>query len=137
MSQSALPSIVHVSVGTNDVDTALAFYDSVLATIGLSQQVLMEGIGAAYGRSAAEFWVHLPLDEAPATVGNGVHVAFSAHSHAEVDAFYHAALAAGAADEGAAGLRPEYGPQYYACFVRDPDGNKIEAVCMGSASEQA
>ncbi len=130
MNLKPLPSIAHVSLGTNQVDRALAFYDAVLPTLGLSQKVLMPDVGAAYGRLEAEFWVHLPLDERPATIGNGVHVAFRAHNPAEVDAFYRAALDAGASDDGAPGGRSDYGPQYYGCFVRDPDGNKIEAMCL-------
>ena len=62
------------------------------------------------------------------TTGNGVHVAFLTWSREEVDAFYAAAMEAGATDDGPPGLRPQYNPGYYACFVRDPDGNKIEAM---------
>lgn len=133
MSQERLPAIAHVSLGTNDIDAALAFYDRVLATIGLTRLVDMPDIGAAYGRGEPEFWVHLPADEQSATTGNGVHVAFRAREVAEVDAFHRTALDAGGADDGSPGLRPHYGPHYYGCFVRDPDGNKIEAICRLTA----
>ncbi len=69
-----------------------------------------------------------PIDGAPATVGNGTHLAFFATSREAVDAFHAAALEAGATDDGAPGPRPEYGAPYYGCFVRDPDGHKIEAT---------
>jgi len=70
-----------------------------------------------------------PLDGAAAGAGNGVTVAFAAPTRAAVDAFHAAALAAGASDEGAPGLRPHYHPNYYGAYVRDPDGNKLCAVC--------
>jgi catechol 2,3-dioxygenase-like lactoylglutathione lyase family enzyme len=122
------PSILsHVSIGTNDFARAVAFYDRVLPALGCAR--VMEHPGAvAYGRAYPEFWVQVPLDGAPASVGNGTHVGFVAASRAQVDAFHAAALAAGAADEGAPGPRPDYGAPYYGCFVRDPDGHKIEAA---------
>jgi len=82
----------------------------------------------AYGKVFPEFWVNTPYDEKRATVGNGCHVAFFATSKAEVDAFHAAALKAGATDDGAPGPRAEYGPQFYGAYVRDLDGNKIEAT---------
>lgn len=72
--------------------------------------------------------IQAPCDGKPAETANGVHVAFYAATTDEVDAFYRAALAAGAKDEGAPGKRPHYGEQYYGCFVRDLDGHKIEAM---------
>jgi catechol 2,3-dioxygenase-like lactoylglutathione lyase family enzyme len=70
-----------------------------------------------------------PYNGETATVGNGVHVAFKADNRAAVDAFHAAALAAGGTDEGAPGLRPHYHEHYYGAYVRDPDGNKLQAVC--------
>ncbi|MGE0725819.1 MAG: VOC family protein, partial [Alphaproteobacteria bacterium] len=88
------------------------------------------GAAAGYGERSgpARFWIGLPHDRRPASAGNGVHVCFAAPDRAAVDAFHRAALAAGGADDGAPGLRPEYHQDYYGAFVRDPDGNKIEAV---------
>ena len=122
------PSIMsHVSVGTNDFERAASFYDVVLATLGATR--LMEHLGAvAWGRQYPEFWLHVPLDGEPASVGNGTHVAFMASSKEAVRAFYRAALEAGAGDEGPPGPRPAYGAPYYGCFLRDPDGHKIEAA---------
>lgn len=121
------PSIIsHVSVGTNDFERARAFYDVVLPTLDIV--TIMEHPGAiAYGRQYPEFWVGTPHDGKPASVGNGFHMGFFASSRAQVDAFYNAAIAAGAGDDGAPGPRPLYGAPYYGCFVRDLDGNKIEA----------
>ncbi|NTX07389.1 VOC family protein [Myxococcus sp. CA051A] len=121
------PSILsHVSVGTNDFARAVAFYDQVLATLGC-RRVLDFPNAVAYGKQFPEFWVQMPLDGQRATVGNGTHFGFIATSKQMVHAFHAAALAAGATDEGAPGPRPLYGEPYYGCFVRDPDGHKVEA----------
>lgn len=127
----------HVSLGTNDVERALAFYDNVLATLGINRLETLEGIAGAYGKRYPEFWVALPVNEAPATIGNGVHVSFVAGSREAVHAFYEAALNAGATDHGAPGPRPEYGKPYYGCFVIDLDGHKIEATFRDEAGEPA
>ena len=119
--------IHHVSVGTNDVARSRAFYDAVLPAVGLglmksSQQA------ADYGSGQLIFSVETPVDGQPATSGNGTHIAFAAEDRAMVDRFYDEALANGGSSDGAPGLRPEYDANYYGAFVRDPDGNKIEAV---------
>lgn len=122
------PSIMsHVSVGTNDLDRALAFYDAVLATLG-GKRLIEHAEAVAYGREYPEFWVNTPYDEKTATNGNGAHFAFFAHSKSEVDAFHAAALVAGGTDDGAPGPRPQYGAPFYGCYIRDLDGNKIEAT---------
>ena len=122
------PSILsHISVGTNDFDRAVAFYDRVLPTLGC-KRIMQHPGAAAWGKMYPEFWVQTPVDGKRASIGNGTHVGFVAPDKAAVHAFHQAALAAGAADEGKPGPRPEYGPPYYGCFVRDPDGHKIEAA---------
>jgi catechol 2,3-dioxygenase-like lactoylglutathione lyase family enzyme len=122
------PSILsHVSIGTRDFERATHFYDAVLATLGCRR--IMEHPGAvAYGRAFPEFWVQVPIDGKPASIGNGTHFGFFCGSKAEVDAFHAAGVAAGATDDGAPGPRAEYGAPYYGCFLRDPDGHKIEAA---------
>ncbi len=122
------PSLMsHVSVGTARYDDALRFYDAVLATLGARRMMEHPG-AAAYGKQFPEFWVQTPIDGRPAGVGNGTHIGFLAENRAQVDAFYKAALAAGATEDGAPGPRPHYGAPYYGCFVRDLDGHKIEAA---------
>lgn len=120
-------ALSHVSIGTNSFDRATAFYDKVLPTLGIVR-IMEVPEAVAYGRQFPEFWVQTPIDGAPATSGNGIHVAFLANSPADVDAFYTAALEAGASDDGPPGLREEYGAGYYGCFCRDLDGHKIEAM---------
>lgn len=124
----ANPSILsHVSIGTNDFDRAARFYDAVLAAIGGRR--VMEHPGAiAYGRAFPEFWIQRPFDGRPASIGNGTHFGFNVASKSEVDAFHAAGLSAGATDDGKPGAREDYGPPYYGCFLRDPDGHKIEAA---------
>jgi len=123
-----IPTIMnHVSIGTNDFERATAFYDKVLGTLGCRR--IMEHPGAvAYGKQFPEFWVQVPIDGGRAEPGNGTHFAFFAQSREQVEAFYKAALEAGATDEGPPGPRAEYGEPYHGCFVRDPDGHKIEAT---------
>lgn len=122
------PSIIsHLSIGTNDFDRAVSFYDTVLPSLGCKQ--IMKHPGAvAYGKEFPEFWVQTPIDGKPATVGNGFHIGFVADSKEAVHAFHEAALAEGGIDDGAPGPRPDYGEAYYGCFIRDLDGNKIEAT---------
>jgi catechol 2,3-dioxygenase-like lactoylglutathione lyase family enzyme len=119
--------ISHVSLGTNDPAAAIAFYDRVLPLLGC-QRIMQGESYAAYGKQFPEFWVNAPYDGKRATIGNGVHVGFLSPSVAAVHTFYDAALEAGARDDGAPGPRPDYGEPYYGCFVRDLDGNKIEAA---------
>jgi len=119
----------HVSLGTHDAERAAAFYDPVLAVLGIGKGKRRGG-SVDYSAAMIGFSLEQPVDGAPASVGNGVHVCFTAESREQVDAFHRVALEQGGADAGAPGLRPEYDAHYYAAFVRDPDGNKIEAVCF-------
>ena len=123
----------HVTVGTSKLTRALKFYDAALAPLGIKRRHTFK-IAASYapadysGRNDP-FWVVRPYDEQPASAGNGVTVAFDAATRAAVDAFHQAALAAGGQDNGKPGLRAHYGANYYAAFVVDPDGYRIEAYC--------
>jgi catechol 2,3-dioxygenase-like lactoylglutathione lyase family enzyme len=120
----------HVSVGVRDLAAARSFYDPVLSTIGLKVILDEPGFGTGYGKIWPEFWINLPFDGAAASPGNGVHIALLAPDAAAVDAFHAQALALGGRCDGPPGLRPQYLPNYYAAFVRDPDGNKIEAMVL-------
>jgi len=124
------PSIMsHVSLGTNDYERAIAFYDKVMATIG-AKRVYEPDIGgaAAYGKMFPEFWVQIPDDNGTAEIANGVHFAFLAPSKQAVHDFWDVALKEGATADGEPGPRPHYGAPYYGCFLRDLDGHKIEAM---------
>jgi catechol 2,3-dioxygenase-like lactoylglutathione lyase family enzyme len=119
--------IHHVSVGTNDIRRARAFYEPLMALIGFR---LLKASDKAvhFGSSYIVFSLETPINGLPATSGNGVHIAFQAPDRQTVRRFYESALANGAIDEGAPGIRENYNANYYGAFIRDPDGNKIEAV---------
>lgn len=117
----------HVSLGTADLNRARAFYDPVMRELGLSRTLDVDD-AVGYGAGITVFSLNIPADGKPASVGNGVHLAFEVEKRSAVDAFHAAALAQRGACDGPPGLRPEYDANYYAAFVRDPDGNKIEAV---------
>jgi catechol 2,3-dioxygenase-like lactoylglutathione lyase family enzyme len=119
--------IHHLSFGTNDVERARAFYDPVLAVVGL-RRLDADGTALDYGIGQFLLSLETPVDGEPATPGNGIHIAFAAQDRAMVDLFHRTALENGGSDAGAPGLRPEYDAHYYGAFVRDPDGNKLEAV---------
>ncbi|MCZ8332893.1 MAG: VOC family protein [Rhodobacteraceae bacterium] len=125
---------LYITLGTNDLARATCFYDPVMAALGFVRaRTLDDEIGyAAPGDTRCRLWVTRPFDGRPATVGNGSMPALVAASRDAVDAFHRAALDHGGSDEGAPGLRP-FGPSFYACYVRDPDGNKLSAVCEGVA----
>ena len=127
MSTENTSILSHISLGTNNIDRAAAFYDKVLATLDCKQ--LMKYPGAvAYGKEYPEFWIEVPINGEPATIGNGSHLGFIANTKEAVHAFHAAALSEGGKDDGAPGPRPDYGDAYYGCFIRDLDGNKIEAT---------
>jgi catechol 2,3-dioxygenase-like lactoylglutathione lyase family enzyme len=123
----------HVTVGTADMARATAFYDAVLAPLGLKRlKTYKVAIGYApegFDGVNEPFWVMRPYDRKAASPGNGAMVAFEAETRAAVDAFHAAALATGGSDEGVPGVRKHYHPAYYGAYVRDPDGNKLCAVC--------
>jgi catechol 2,3-dioxygenase-like lactoylglutathione lyase family enzyme len=119
----------HTTLGTNDIAKAEKFYDAVMSVLGHPVLFKVKG-SVAYGEPTGEkLFIVPPFDKQAAKPGNGVHVAFKVDSRAKVDAFYAAAMANGGTDEGPPGLRPHYHPNYYGAYVRDPDGNKLQAVC--------
>jgi catechol 2,3-dioxygenase-like lactoylglutathione lyase family enzyme len=128
----------YVSLGTRDLARAMQFYDAVMAPLGHSrvEDYSPDDGSAAWGLDdpGPHLWVTQPFDGGPATPGNGTMVSFLAPDRTAVDAFHAAALAHGGTDEGAPGLRPQYGAHFYAAYVRDPDGNKLNAVCYQPAT---
>ncbi|WP_436643627.1 VOC family protein [Microbaculum sp. FT89] len=121
----------HVSITVSSIDRAESFYDAVFGALGVPK-VVSEPNRLGYGQRAGadhpdRTYLSIRVGEAGRVQGR--HWAFKAGSRADVDAFHAAGLAAGGRDEGAPGLRPHYHESYYAAFLRDPDGNRIEAVC--------
>jgi catechol 2,3-dioxygenase-like lactoylglutathione lyase family enzyme len=119
--------IDHVSVAVRDLAASARFYEAVLAPLGFSK-LESRAATVGFGKTYPEFWINLRTGLASQPADSGAHVCFRARSTELVDAFHAAALAAGGGDDGAPGLRPQHGAGYYAAFIRDPDGNRIEAV---------
>jgi catechol 2,3-dioxygenase-like lactoylglutathione lyase family enzyme len=126
--------IHHVSLGTNDLKRAISFYDPLMSLIGLRLLKLSDK-AAHYGSSDIVFSLETPVDGLRATPGNGTHIAFQAPDRETVRRFHKVAIANGGTDEGTPGIRGNYNANYYGAFVRDLDGNKIEAVTY-TAREQ-
>ena len=120
--------IGYVTVGTNDLKTAGAFYDKICGELGMGRFMANDRIIAWGGPGGAGFGVALPYDGKPMTVGNGVMAAFGAKDKAHVDRLHKLALSLGGSCEGPPGQRSE---QFYAAYFRDPEGNKINAFVMG------
>ena len=124
--------IGYTMVGTTDLDRAVRFYDPVFAEMGLKQCFKDEQVsfwGDKTDVIAPRFATGYPFDGGTGSVGNGVMTAFLIKGSAMIDNLYALAMANGGTDEGAPGLRPDYGEGFYAAYVRDPDGNKIAFVC--------
>jgi catechol 2,3-dioxygenase-like lactoylglutathione lyase family enzyme len=119
--------IDHISIAVRDLDRSARFYEAVLGAIGYAKlEVRPATVG--FGKTYPEFWINLRSTMAAVAADSGAHVGLRVRSTELVDAFHVAALAAGGSSDGAPGLRPQHGEGYYAAFIRDPDGNRIEAV---------
>jgi catechol 2,3-dioxygenase-like lactoylglutathione lyase family enzyme len=138
----------YICLGSNDLERAGRFYDAVMSVLGYrrcdtsgeSESSWSGWIGWGLyedgGAVQDALWICKPFNGAPATVGNGGMVALWARDWRSVDEFHAAALANGGVSEGEPGLRLLYNPDFYACYVRDPDGNKLAVVCRGFTSPQ-
>jgi catechol 2,3-dioxygenase-like lactoylglutathione lyase family enzyme len=126
----------HLSFGVSDLARSVSFYDAVLAPLGLARVwAKPEAVGYGYpGRGDLLALKQQPLPVRPP--GPGFHLAFNAGTDEAVDAFHAEAIKAGGTDNGRPGLRPHYGPTYYAAFVIDPDRYPLEAVCQRTADER-
>jgi catechol 2,3-dioxygenase-like lactoylglutathione lyase family enzyme len=120
--------IDHVSIGVRDVAVTRRFYDAALGPLGY--KCLSAGESSlGYGRDTVALWISATAHPVVADERSGLHICFNAPNRAGVDAFHAAALKAGARDNGKPGLRKDYGDKYYAAFVVDPDGYRLEAYC--------
>jgi catechol 2,3-dioxygenase-like lactoylglutathione lyase family enzyme len=120
--------IDHLSIGVRDVANAKRFYDAVLKPLGY--KCLSQGEGSlGYGRGTVALWIGAAERPVAADAKSGLHFCFSAPTRKSVDAFHAAALRTGGRDNGKPGVRSDYSPDYYAAFVVDPDGYRIEAYC--------
>ncbi|MFZ6735312.1 VOC family protein [Undibacterium sp. Ji42W] len=117
----------HISLGVRDLTLAGAFYDAALAALGY-RRVFEDDTAIGYGLHDDKDILCLKLRPDASPPGPGFHLAFTASTRKVVDHFHAAALAIAGSDNGAPGLRPDYGEYYYAAFLIDPDGHRIEAV---------
>ena len=137
----------YICLGSSDLQRSVRFYDPVMAALGHARCRTpgeddfgdLMGWGSYNNQGAHEIalWLGKPFDGGPPSCGNGTMVALRATSWEQVDAFHKAAVAFGGSSEGTPGLRPQYNPDFYAAYVRDPDGNRLAAVCRGFVAPQA
>jgi len=120
--------IDHISIAVRDLKKAEPFYLALLAPLGMAKLREWPDAAIGFGKKYPEFWINKRAVMHRVADDSGVHICLRAPDAASVDAFYAAALQAGGSSEGAPGLRAKYHSNYYAAFIRDPDGNRIEAV---------
>lgn len=119
--------IDHVSVGVANLERSANFYEAVLAPLGLTKLVVRPST-IGFGKAYPEFWINLRAGMKPVSPESGTHICLRTRAAADIDAFHAAALKVGGQSDGTPGLRPEYHASYYAAFIVDPDGNRIEVV---------
>jgi catechol 2,3-dioxygenase-like lactoylglutathione lyase family enzyme len=120
--------IDHTSIAVRDLKKGEAFYTALLAPLGMAKLREWPDAAIGFGKKYPEFWINRRAGMDRVADDSGVHICLRAPSAEAVDAFHAAALKAGGTSDGAPGVRPEYHQTYYAAFIRDPDGNRIEAV---------
>ena len=121
----------HVSIGVRDISRSRAFYDAALQPLGYGRLSTSDD-SLGYGDSVAGLWISLSDAPVPANPKSGLHFCFRAPNREAVARFHAAALAAGGRDNGAPGVRVDYSADYYAAFVVDPDGYRLEALHLGA-----
>ena len=127
-------SLDYIMIGSNDLARSRAYYDAVFPLLGGAIEADYPGFAFCYRfRNDTRAWVAGPNDKRAAVPGNGNMPGLRCANPAEVSAAHAAALAQGGSDEGAPGLRPDYGPDFYGAYVRDPDGNKMSFICTIAA----
>lgn len=137
----------YIMLGSSDLERSKQFYDHALAPLGIArcgpqddpgwEEIAGWGVYEQDGATELALWLCKPFDGRPASVGNGTMVALKATGWDAVRGFHQAALDNGGSCEGAPGLRPHYADDFFAAYIRDPDGNKLAAVCRGFTAEQA
>jgi len=120
--------IDHVSIAVRDLAAAARFYEPLLATLGMKKLREWRDAAIGFGKDYPEFWLNKRSRMVAVPEDSGTHICLRAREQAAVEAFYAAAIAAGGASDGAPGFRKHYNDGYYAAFIRDPDGNRVEAV---------
>ena len=118
----------HISIGVSDIPRAKRFYDAALKPLGYKRLYeSKEGLG--YGADKVQLWISASEHPVPADTRSGLHFCFGAPGRKSIDTFHAEALKSGGSDNGKPGPRKDYSPNYYAAFVVDPDGYRLEAYC--------
>jgi len=120
--------IDHISIAVRDLGDGERFYTALLKPLGMAKMREWPDTAIGFGKKYPEFWINRRSDMDGVAEDSGVHICLRAPDTVAVDAFHAAALAAGGSSDGLPGLRQKYHDNYYAAFIRDPDGNRIEAV---------
>lgn len=128
--------IDHISIGVRDLAASSGFYEAILEPLGLSRLVTREDT-IGFGKRYPELWLNVRPNMPPVAADTGIHICLRARTEAAVHAFHAAALANGGSDDGAPGPRKAAMTDYFAAFVRDPDGNRIEAASFPVKSDAA
>ena len=129
-------SLNYMMIGSNDLERSRSFYDAVIATIGGELSADYPGYAFCYAlRGGGRIWIAPPYDKTAAVAGNGMMIGFGATNQDMVHAAHAAALANGGSNEGDPGPRPQYGPDFYGAYVRDPDGNKMSFIVEQEAQK--
>ena len=128
--------IDHISIAVRDLAAAARFYEPLLATLGMDKLREWPDAAVGFGKKYPEFWINRREGMVPVGPDSGVHICLRAPSTDAVDTFYATALRGGGRSDGPPGLRAQYHENYYAAFIRDPDGNRIEAVTFVGASNR-
>jgi catechol 2,3-dioxygenase-like lactoylglutathione lyase family enzyme len=121
----------HVSIGVGDLERSRAFYDATLGALGY-RRLYADAASLGYGLDSVGWWVGASPAPVAENSASGLHFCFAAPSRQNVEAFHAAALAEGGRDNGGPGVREAYAPDYFAAFVIDPDGYRLEAYCKGA-----
>lgn len=124
--------IDHLSISVSDLARSSRFYQAVLATIGMNKLVERDTT-IGFGKKYPEFWLNYRAQMPPIAADSGLHIALRTKGRESVEQFFQTALQAGAESDGAPGFRPEYHDSYYAAFIRDLDGHRIEVVTFVTA----
>jgi catechol 2,3-dioxygenase-like lactoylglutathione lyase family enzyme len=129
-------SLNYVMIGSNDLARSRTFFDAVMAEIGGVIEADYPGVAFCYQLDdGGRVWIAPPYNKAEAQPGNGLMIGFGAQSEAAVHAAHAAALANGGTNEGDPGPRPQYGPEFYGAYARDPDGNKMSFIFLREVTE--
>jgi catechol 2,3-dioxygenase-like lactoylglutathione lyase family enzyme len=120
--------INHITIGINDLDKAIVFYDGIMGALQYERVLILENESIAYGKNEAVLWLEKPTNGKKASAGNGSHLCFNAPNKEAVIEFHTVGIKLGGVSEGKPAYQKQYGENYFSAYIKDPDGHKIEAL---------